>query len=494
MLNFIKKIQKILFISFPAILFFSYYPVITIGKSDVMNLEFSLPEIWLVLISIFSLPFLFQLFRFYGWKKLLLFSLIPIYFALSIIWSDNHLRAFLTAGIFTLIVYVGLNLIYLLKTDRTGKFRNTLVKVLLISSIIVSVFCWIQCVLDLVGVSREHTLLCSGCVSTSFGFPHPNGFAIEPQFMGNLLIAPALLSFYLLAVQKKTKRRIQIAAISAFLVITLFITLSRGAIYAFIIAFIIEQILLYKKHLSKIFFLKPIILLILSFIVSLTFQGLFAALSPTNDTFVSGITKSIHQLSLGKIDLRPQSVVNPSSNAQSPDHSKPSDQSTSSTDPFDSDSTKSNSNNTSTNASFSGYVAESTNVRLNLNSLAFETWTSSTQYMSIGAGLGSAGLAMHHYSPESIGPKEIVQNEYVSLLLEIGLIGCAIVMLVAIFLIKTASKSVNRSLLCPLFWSTIFGFALTLLFFSGLPNALHIYVFPLFFISLGGSKDNFVIK
>ena len=201
MQKFAKKIVIALILIMPLALFLSYHPIISLGSDAAMNFEINIAEIWLILFFLASLPFIKNIVKFYGPKKLALAALVPAYFTLSIIWSTNRVRTLLTAGLFWLIIFAALSLIYWLRTNSYDKktcLTKKLSAALLITSIGFSIFCWVQCFLDLAGVGREYTLLCPGCVSTKFGFPHPNGFAIEPQFMGNLLIAPVLLCFYLL--------------------------------------------------------------------------------------------------------------------------------------------------------------------------------------------------------------------------------------------------------------------------------------------------------
>lgn len=471
MKNLSKKLSHIFLLILPPALFFSYYPVISLAETSTMNLEFSIAEIWLILFFIISLPQLLDFAKFYGAKKLIVAAILPAYFFLTILWSANRLRALLTAGIFTLIVYAVLYIIYILK--RRSSLLRSVVGSLIISAVVVSIFCWAQCIMDLAGVSREYTLLCRGCVATTFGFPHPNGFAIEPQFMGNLLIAPVLLCFYLVSAKNNKK----IIPVALLLTSTLFLTFSRGAIYAVVIGFIIEQILIkvYLKKSTKTNILKSTAIVVVGFLISLCAQGVFATLSPTSDNFVSGVTKSIHQLTLGKLDLRPASVKE--AEAQKAQEAQPAQDSQASSDSDDS--------------SFSGYVAESTDKRLNLNELGFKTWLSSPRCIAIGTGLGSAGIAMHEFMPEEIGPREIVQNEYVSLLLETGLVGLALIVLTLILAAKFAKLVRTPG---PLFISALLSFLLTLLFFSGLPNAIHIYLFLAIIFMFDLSKNYTIVE
>ena len=475
MKNLVKYSAKactILLYFLPAILFFSYYPIITVGRSDYMNLEFSLPEIWLIIFAILALPQLKKLYKFYGPKKLAITAVIPVFCFLSSIWSANHLRAILTSGILSLLIFTVLNTVVLFKEHKN--LRTDLIKVLLFSSAAISVICWLQCILDILGVPRSVTLLCEGGTYTAFGFPHPNGFAIEPQFMGNLLLVPVLLSFYAIFAHayKNRGQKATLILLTTFLSATLFLTLSRGAIFSFGIGAIVLAIYCGIKKYNHFIksLITAIIILVASLGLTLTADGIFASTSPTNDTFISGVTKAVHQLSLGVIDIRPEEY-------------KAEESTVSATTETTASETAAGTISEPETSTFSGYVAESTDTRLNLNALAFGTWRSDPQYTFIGTGLGSAGIAMSKTYPEEIGPKEFVQNEYVSLLLELGLIGCAIILAVAIYAAIKLPKN-------PLFVAVIFAFAFSLLFFSGLPNALHVYIFPLLF----ATKDKLLVE
>ena len=91
----------------------------------------------------------------------------------------------------------------------------------------------------------------------------------------------------------------------------------------------------------------------------------------------------------------------------------------------------------------------------------------------IGSGIGGAGQAMYD-AGNSDWPKEIVQNEYASLLLETGLVGIALLIYSAAILFKGLKTAKNNDLILTL----VVGYGITLLFFAGLPNALHMYLIP----------------
>ena len=491
----------------PAVLFCSYYPLISLGSDRSMNFELSLPLIWLVLFdAALLLAFIlldherrrsrprsrtaarkqsFWGFNFPGLtdRQFFLFSLFPFFATASILWSANPLRALLTAGLIWLVFFAIFALLHLLPAlGLPFRFRTKFLTAFFISTTVICALCWIQSCLDLAGLSRDQTLLCLGCTYHSFGFPHPSGLAIEPQFMGNLLLAPTLTALYLLVfhhprrslsarAQKNpsftlSRRQFRLVLAAACLFsATLFLTFSRGAIYAYAVALVALTIFALVRHAFR-----PSLLLIpiVTFFAILGVQGTFAALSPTSETFLTGVTKSIHHLSLGLIDLRPTA----SDFAETPETSKT---------PAENSEAPATTPDSSTDAIFDGYVPESTNVRLSLSSTALRTWAHSPWTILFGVGLGGAGTAMHSLYPDLVtSPKEIVQNQFISLLLELGLIG--ILLLAFTFYLAFFSRygrpRFRSHPALPLLVALLLAYLVTLNFFAGLPNALHIYLLP----------------
>ena len=443
----LNKILKYLLFALPVVVFFSYHPVIRLGENDSMYFELSLPLIWLLLFGALSILKVKEIITHFGIKKLLILTILPFYIALSILWSHNITRGILTTGIVWLLFLSILNIISLKLPKKT---ISKLINIHLITAVFLAVWCFVQSFLDVFGVSQNTTLLCEGCVHTVFGFPHPNGFAIEPQFMGNLLIIPAILSlikFYNDILSKKGKRIIiKSLLLTLFIIMALFICFSRGAIYSFILAVIfIFGYQVFHRRL-KMVFLLPIVVSI-AFLFGLTMQGLFAELSPTSEGFMDGISTSLNQLSLGKIDFKKADVQ------------------------------ETTQENTSDNeATFNGYIEESTTTRLDLNKAAIKISTSNPKNLLFGVGIGGAGSALSENL--NFSKKEIIQNEALTILLELGLIGIIIMVAEFFFIFKLQRKVASY------LWAIIIAFVTSLMFFSGLPNALHIYLMiPLVFIA-----------
>ena len=487
----LNKVFKGLIYALPAVLFFSYYPIIAFGSDNTMNFELSLPLIWLVLFDLVSLVLLVREKRLGGIFKWWTMLLFPIFASLSLIWSLNLVRGILTVGIMWLVYFASLVVVSL--RDIVGNkedFCRNFLKGLFLSSLLVCGWCLVQSILDAAGLSREQTLMCPGCVSQMFGFPHPNGFAIEPQFMGNLLLAPALVAVWLYFKRQNNKNlgqersrgdnfyngsvgahtklqfrdslrdRCKNYSGSRFLcpkfllfyffiiVSTLFLTFSRGAIYSFIVAMMFMSGFLLVREKKRI--VKRLMMVwgvvILSFLSALNLQGIMAAVGPTNTTYGSAVTKVLNHLSLGIIDVREKELDGVPVNM--PDDAPV----------------------------YDGYVEESTNIRMELTRNAIKVWSKDFKNAAIGVGIGGAGKAM--YDEGLIwSPKEIVQNEYASVLLELGLVGVVLALIVVVLLFRVFAKSPASALLLPL----LVAYGVSLFFFSGFANALQIYILPVVF-------------
>jgi len=447
-----KKAYRYLLYVLPLALVFSYFPVISLGGNETMNFELSVPIIWLGLFDLLGLVMVVLKYR----SKLLykvfgsaLWWLFPIFATFSVIWSLNATRGILTVGLMW-VMFFAVVFFYDLRENLDAGFWKVFIRWFFGSALFACAWCVAQCILDVSGCSQDVSLLCDGCVSGMFGFPHPNGFAIEPQFMGNLLLAPLLLSLYL---GFKKKRFLVLFFVFA---ATLFLTFSRGAIYAGTlgVAFICGYELARAKKNGK----KPVIvkilqvlgLFVLSFVFTLNLQGVFAAVSPTLDTYGDGVAKVVNHLSLGVIELRTR---NDNWSEMVPDGEV---------------------SNAVAQPIFDGYVAESTDTRVRLASAAFEIWKMDFKTMMVGVGIGGAGQALYDYG-YSPAPKEIVQNEYASLFLEVGLIGVllfALILALAIWTVLKVAKAPGFVL------GLLLAYAITLLFFSGFPNAVHIILLP----------------
>ena len=455
-----------------------------------MNFEISLPLIWLVLFDALVTVMLVRRGKF--WKGILkhwVWLLLPLWLTASVLWSLNPVRGLLTVGILWLIYLAGYGFFSLRSLFKEVGFWEKFWKVFFGSTLVICVWCFVQCILDLSGVSREASLMCAGCTYQMFGFPHPDGFAIEPQFMGNLLLAPALIAAWLILKRQNVKSATGSHFLSSKLLLfcffiismTLFLIFSRGAIYAFLVGLFVMTVWeMWQSRKWRAVVVWPMV--VGAFIFTLCIQGMMAAASPTSDTFQSGVAKVLNHLTLGVVDVRePENaritevevVEKPVENSVGGEEIKAdiSDKNSQISDAVEQ------------RAAFDGYVAESTDTRLRLSGAAMNIWSSDFKTALFGVGLGGAGQALY-VNGLSPAPKEIVQNQYISLLLESGIVGVVLVVLTLTLVVRAMWRSPWRVVLVSL----LVAYGISLLFFSGLPNALQIYLLPALICVLSGVR------
>ena len=465
-----KKWLRGLICVLPAALFLSYYPLIQFGSDATMNFEISVPMIWLLIFDFLATIEVIRLKKYRLVRKTWWYLLLPGFVSLSLIWTANFTRGLLTVGLMWMVVVAISDLIALREDFKNDVFRETFWKWFFGTSVAACFWCVIQCILDITGVSRDYSLLCLGCTYRSFGFPHPNGFAIEPQFMGNLLLAPAIISGAFLvkpALKEKLSAKIlgpKYVVVGFFIfVATLFLTFSRGAIYSFVVAMLFMSGFVIARAGQKIkkitYKLVGIMwgLVILAFVFTLNLQGIMSEIGPTKDTYMDGVSKVVSQLSLGIIDIKHEKSQIKQGN-QEPD--------------LPVENSVENSAKTE-ETEFDGYVPESTDTRIRLTSVALDLWNDNPENILFGVGIGGAGQALYDNSL-IIHPKEIVQNEYASLLLETGVIGMVLAISLCVLVLRKIWKS--RKFVAVVTLAIAYG--ISLCFFSGLANALHIYLLP----------------
>lgn len=443
-----QKIRKILFYILPYALFFADFPKLNLTNLlgiTSMNVELSALILYLVIFGLISLPDIWKYLLKNRKNKAIIAALtFMLYISLSVIWSLNKTRGILTAGISWVIFCTIISTLELFsKKESSEKILRNFFR----ASLAASAIAIIQMMLDVFGIKREVTQLCTGCVYSIFGFPHANGFFAEPQFFGNIIAIAAILANYQF-VHKKEKRYL---IYSGILTTTLFLTLSRGAIYSFILASIIFGI---AKMLNNILQIAKIAgVSIAAILVAFLLQGTMSQLSATEDTFADGIRKPIEQLSLGKIKLEDKTPPNEQTPAENQSH-------------------------------FEGYVAQSTDVRTLLSEVSVATWK---DRLFFGAGIGGSGQAIYNKYHDSDSellpelqqwgldtPKIITQNSYTEVLLELGIVGATLLAATLSSIIAELKKTKS-----VIFYATyaIFGLA-SITFFSGITNTIHLYILP----------------
>ena len=441
-LNAFRRLSLLerLWLMAPIMIWFSYLPQISLAEDGTMNYELSLTLIYVVILAIIGLP------RVWCHRSELrqsglvgLASAFVGWSGLCVIWSDNRTR-----GLLTFAVYVMLYLVFLaLVAERRllCQLLPKLVRVAIRATASACLLAIVQMVLGTFVITNRHSLgLCAGCVAGQFGFIRPNLLAIEPQFLGSLLLAPLLYITYLTLRGKHDYAKQPLLLV--LMLTTLWLTLSRGAIYAYL-ASLIVMILLVRKWRRMLAVVGSVAL---SLVICLICQGALASANPRIDSsFTQAVSTSLNHLSMGIIRL-PYQRKSPTSLPSIPrEHDK--------------------------QPAYRGYVAESTNVRLSLTKTALAAWRSNRLGQQLfGTGLGSAGIVLARQTGSQY-QKEIVQNEFVEVLLERGLVGLALLGGLVVLYGRLCFQRQDHLAL-----AILVAYLTQWCFFSGLPNALHIYL------------------
>lgn len=438
----------------PFAMWFSYRPLLRFGQDASMYFELSIALIYIVILALAGIPVVMHANRSLLQKaSVRLVGALVVVSGVSLLWTPN-----LTRGVLTFGLIGALGIVFLASIARAKQLEilaPLLVKLLLLSAVSMSVLAIVQLVAA-IWLNQDLSLLCRGCTPNQFGFARPNVFAIEPQFFGNMLLTPALLLFYRLLRYKP-----KLVEVLSFLIIltALCLTISRGAIYAFGAGVVI--LMIFHAKTFDVFF-RSISLLAAAFAASLLLQGSVAAANPQlNATFAGAISASINQLSLGIIDVKiaDQTAPDAGKAPQETSYPIPADETTGQV-PHLPDEVAPN---------FTGYVEESTNVRLTLSRLALQAWAGNIGRIIFGVGLGGSGVVLQNEFPNQVNEREIVQNEYAEILLENGLIGFGLFGAVIGLLLYSLRRH-------KWLWAVVAAFLVQWNFFSGYPNALHIYL------------------
>ena len=438
-----------LWLGAPIVVWFAYQPLMRFGTNDTMYFELSITLIYLLILSVVSLKYVWQeRLRLVNCRPIWLVEAVVIYTMLTLLWGVNTTRGVLSVGVIVMLYAILLGA--LAYGARFRRLVPSLTKIYIYSAL---VMCGVALVQFFAGIwlNQEVTLLCAGCVVEQFGFVRPNGFLIEPQFLGSALLPAALI----LTRQVVNRGDWRTWSGLGLTVTVLILTLSRGALLAFAVGVLVLLVVNRRQWLG---WLRAAGLFVGSLIVALCLQGLAAAINPNiNETFSGAVAKSINQLTMGVVNVEPPEEAELI-------------ESDGETEPAKAD-------NQPVEPVFDGYVEESTTARTTRTELALRRWGRDLPTMLFGVGVGSAGLAIHQAYPDELGAREIVQNEYVERLLERGLVGLAgfAVLLVGVFWLTRKNKWQ---------WSIIAAFMVQWLFFSGYPNALHIYLVMIVIVSL----------
>lgn len=434
--------ERLTVIAFGAVILalpFTYQPALIFGKVDGTNLKLSIAVAIVCSYVIVSLPLIVRsLATLRGLWLNYIFLALCLYVSIRVLGTANLTRGVFTASFLWMLfgVFLSVQATWPVLRNYWSVYRALLYG----TTLIVCVFALWQVLADAAGLS-ELTLLPLTYQSPVFGFARPTGFSLEPQFLGSFLLVPIIISAYAL-LQKQPVRRIHLA-VFAVATSVLILTLSRGAYIAAFISMIC-LFLYVRPPVRKVGIVCGI--LVAAGIAAFGVMGIAAQVN-ARDTLTGSqaVIRAVNHVSLGTITLE---------QADSPSHS-----SSSSPAPDKSDATPSK-----------GYVEESTTSRLSMSEEALELWRQSSATAVFGIGTGGFGATLHNEKPEH-RIESIVNNQYLETLVETGLIGLALLLVLLVYPVALLIRKPYSPII-----AILVGLYVQWCFFSGSINVPHVWL------------------
>ena len=148
-----------------------------------------MPLIYVVILATFGLKDIWQnRFSLAKNRAVWLSGSFVVWNFLSLLWTVNPVRGFLNSGVWLVLWLCFLTLLSLKNLRKITPFLRD---IFIGSALIVSVLAILQVTFG----AWVDWGLCKGCLAQGFGFVRPSVFAIEPQFLGSLLLAPIVILF-----------------------------------------------------------------------------------------------------------------------------------------------------------------------------------------------------------------------------------------------------------------------------------------------------------
>ena len=172
---------------------------------------------------------------------------------LTIIWSINPLRSLITSCLFLFVVIVYFVLKQSIEPAKLERYYNIIIGV----GVAAALFALWQFVAEASGALAHLSFLRSPYQSEVFGFPRVHSTFLEPLYFANFLLVPVYLTM-----RQMMRRRGRPYGYALLILLTVFfLTLSRGALWSLLVSFILLSLYLlgrFRSHLKRILLIVAI--------------------------------------------------------------------------------------------------------------------------------------------------------------------------------------------------------------------------------------------
>lgn len=377
-----------------------------------------------------------------------------VWLSLSFLWGSRTTHELYYIGLVLASFLFALGIFTLLKVG--GVSKDLIVRVVSIAGVVLSLGAVWQFVGESAGVDRAYTNICKTCLQYDIGVARSSGFSQEPEHFSTVLLAPLVLLLLLLVGQKLNKRSLSLWVGTACIVIALLLASSRSGLLA--LAFILCTFIVFAIRRQAKPFIYGLggtctvaVMLALGLVAWSGTVGEATGSKYTLERYVAHVSGGVVTLGGERERL---SEVEDSIKQKVEVKSSESEEFNYVTD--------------ATNYGPSGAIVYSTQSRLETYKTAIAIWTQSVRNLLIGVGWGNFGAAAQARNPTAFNKNTIVNNQYLQVAVELGLIGVVLfigsVVVAARFLYRSALDAKVKFAVYVLF----VAYGIQLLFYSGL--------------------------
>ncbi len=169
-------------------------------------------------------------------------------FVFALVLSLSHAVALTRA--LEVLAFIGFTItlsILAVNMVNSKEILNKTIIVLFASSLLVGIFGLFQFGGDVVGLPQSMTFLKEGYTKAVFGFPRIQAFSMEPLYLANYLLIPLFIGLAFFFNRTGPLKRWPLVGLLALLLMIFVLTVSRGGYLGFVGAFLVLAIFLFRK-------------------------------------------------------------------------------------------------------------------------------------------------------------------------------------------------------------------------------------------------------
>lgn len=376
-----------------------------------------------------------------------------VWLTVSLLWGNQtthelYYIALLFVGIFFAIGVYGL-------LRRSGVSLAVLSKMIIIAGVVVSIVALWQFVGESNSVSTAYTGICPTCLQHDIGFARPSGFSQEPEHFSTVLMAPLIISFTLLLGRSRQRRLLWVGMLM--MVVAFLLSASRSGFIALAGVLVAYSIFaaMRGRHGSIAGMSAVLIVSGCIALAAVAWSGTVgdrAGSAYVTERYIAHATGGLIVVGeerdrLNQVEATVEQKVAASNQAEPKEFNYITE---------------------GAGQGPSGAIAYSAQSRLETYKTALSIWTDSPRNFMLGVGWGSFGKVAQQRDPTAFTKNTIVNNQYLQIAVELGLIGIVLVAILIWKLVMTVWQSkVPSEIKFAIF--VLFGaYGIQLLFYSGL--------------------------